>query len=75
MNVTRRDELCNRIHQDVGDLIIETKGMVDFFVIPLITECKGEAVSVANYLRGHGYRVTLHEEMKEFLYQLDVKWL
>ena len=72
---TRREEICNRVHQDITDLIIETKGMRDLFIIPLITDGKGEAVACANYLRGHGFEVTIKEEMAEFLYELSVKWI
>jgi hypothetical protein len=74
LNVSRRDMLCNQIHTDLGDLIVESKGMLTEAVIPMITECKAEAVSVANYLRGVGYTVELHEEMKDFLYELLITW-
>jgi L-lactate utilization protein LutB len=71
---SRRMELCNQVHTDLGDLIIESKGMLSHVVIPMITEEKAEAVCVANYLRGVGYTVELHEEMKDFLYELLITW-
>ena len=71
---TRRMELCNRVHQDIADIIIERRGMISQIEVPLITESKGEAVSVANYLRGVGYIVRLEEDMAEFLYTLNVTW-
>ena len=70
----RREMLCNQIHTDLGDLIVESKGMLSEVVIPMITECKAEAVCVANYLRGVGYTVELKEDMAEFLYTLLITW-
>lgn len=72
--ITRRDQLCNQIHTDLGNLIIDTRGMQSEFVIPLIVEDKGTAVCVANYLRGMGYTVNLIEMNAGFLYELIVIW-
>jgi hypothetical protein len=71
---TRRMELCNRVHQDISDVIIDHRGLISQVELPLITESKGEAVSVANYLRGVGYTVRLEEDMAEFLYTLLITW-
>jgi hypothetical protein len=71
---SRRDRLCNQIHTDISDMIIDNRGMISQVEVPMITECKGEAVAVANYLRGVGYTVNLCEDMAEFLYTLIVTW-
>lgn len=71
--ITRRDMLCNQIHTDLGDMIIETGGLQTEFVIPMVGE-KGDVVSVCNYLRGVGYTVTLVEMNKNFLFELLVTW-
>lgn len=72
--ITRRDQLCNQVHTDLSDLIIETRGMKNEFIVPLIVECKGDAVAVSNYLRGVGYTVNLIEMNAGFLYELIVIW-
>lgn len=72
--ITKRMELCNQVHIDLGNLIIDTRGMQSEFVIPLIVEDKGTAVCVANYLRGMGYTVNLIEMNYGFLYEMIVTW-
>ena len=71
---SRREELCNQIHMELGDMIVEKRGMISEVEIPMVTECKAEAVCVANYLRGVGYIVRLEEDMHDFLYTLIVTW-
>jgi hypothetical protein len=69
-----RQEQCERIHTDIGDLILEKRGLVSQFEIPMIVENRGDAVACANYLRGHGYDVILQEDMPDCLYLLNVTW-
>jgi hypothetical protein len=71
---SRRMELCNNIHSDIGDIIVENRGLISYIELPMITESKGDAVSVANYLRGVGYTIELKEDMAEFLYTLLITW-
>lgn len=72
--VTRRDMLCNQIHLDLADAIIEAGHTKKLFIVPLIVEDKGTAVAVANYLRNQKFDVVLSELNKNFLYELLVKW-
>ena len=72
--VSRREELCNQIHMELGDMIVEKRGMISEVEVPMITESRGDAVAVSNYLRGVGYNVRLEEDMHDFLYTLIVSW-